>query len=111
MGLGQRNARRHDTVGIRRHAVVSEDYWDFRPQQHVMTLDGFPGIVAAVLDGPHPGSEVYEVVLDRGLGGGHYSSGQLRPLEHVTASEGTAAVDYPELSGVLESHPDPAAKV
>lgn len=107
MSLGNRNAKVHETVGFQRHAVVSADYADFRVQQQVMTCDGFPGIVAAVEDGPYPGTEAYRVELDNGLGGGLYTSGQLEPLEHTTATvETTAATDYPELGSILSDRPD-----
>lgn len=107
MGLGNRNARRHETVGFQKNAVNSADYADFRVDQTVMTVDGFPGVVTAVLDGPAPGTEAYDVTLNNGLGGGQYTASQLRPLEHTTASgDHTAATDYPELGDILDRRPD-----
>jgi 8-oxo-dGTP pyrophosphatase MutT (NUDIX family) len=110
MGLGQRGARRHETSGAHKHAGVrSEDYWDFAPDQHVMTVDGVGGIVTAVLDGPYPGNETYEVTLDSGLGGGQYTASQLSASDRTTASvDHTAADDYPELGSILSERPDPA---
>lgn len=109
MSLGRRTARQHETVAsVRATAGVrSEDYWDFKPGQAVMTVDGFPGTVTAVQDGPFPGSEAYIVTLANGLGGGEYRAGELSPLAATTAStEHTAADDYPELGTVLVDRPD-----
>jgi len=111
MSLGSRRASRHDTEAQRKlGGVRSEDYWDHRPGQRVMTCDGVPGVVVAVLDGFHPGNESYEVRLDGGMGGGLYASGQLRSAQgQVEAgSAQSAATDYPELSTVLRERPDPA---
>lgn len=109
MGLGGRSARRHQTASAHKNAVVSEDFWDFHPQQSVMTIDGIGGVVAAVQDGPYPGTEVYDVVLDNGLGGGQYTASQLSARGDVTASvEHTAIEDYPELGTILSDRPDPA---
>lgn len=108
MSLGSRTAR-HDTEASRRHAVVSEQYYDFQPNQRVITLDGIPGIVTAVWDGPVPGNEEYEVTLDRGMGGGAYTASQLTATEQTTASEHRQAnQDYPELGTILSDRPDPA---
>lgn len=107
MGLGSRNAATHETIGVQKHAVVSEEFADFRTGQHVMTVDGYPGVVTAVLDGPFPGTEAYDVTLDNEMGGGMYTTGQLSPLEHTTAStEHTADQDYPELAEILTQRPD-----
>ncbi|MEU6362304.1 hypothetical protein [Streptomyces albidoflavus] len=101
--------RHHETLGVQRLAVRSEDYWEYRPEQRVQTSDGLPGVVQAVLDGPFPGSEEYHVVLDRGMGGGRYTASQLRPAAATTAAmEQTAAADYPELAQILVERPDPA---
>ena len=109
MGLGSRQARLHSIAAVQKEALDSSVYWDFKPEQHVMTTDGVPGVVTAVLDGPVPGSEAYEVILDNGLGGGQYTASQLRNADRVTASEHvTAAEDYPELGSVLQERPDPA---
>jgi hypothetical protein len=103
----QRTARQHTTLQATA-GVNSEDYFDFRPKQRVMTADGYPGRVEAVHDGPHAGSEAYEVVLDGGMGGGLYASSQL----HALADDAhTAAGDYPELEDVLSARPDPAKQV
>ncbi|MFF7198156.1 hypothetical protein ACFZAM_31170 [Streptomyces sp. NPDC008079] len=112
MGLQRegRQSHRHETVGVQALAGVhSEDYYEYQPLQHVMTTDGFPGVVTAVHDGPHPGAEDYEVTLDGGMGGGSYTASQLSPAPVSTAAlEGTAAADYPELSRILVDRPDPA---
>ncbi|MFE6000278.1 hypothetical protein ACFQ6C_26015 [Streptomyces sp. NPDC056454] len=101
--------RQHETLGVQRLAVRSEDYWDFQPEQRVHTADGYPGRVTAVTDGPFPGSEEYQVVLDHGMGGGAYTASQLRPAGSTTAAmEQTAAADYPELAQILVERPDPA---
>jgi hypothetical protein len=99
----------HQTLGVQRLAVRSEDYWEYKPEQRVQTIDGVTGVVKHVADGPFPGSEEYEVVLDRGLGGGRYTASQLSPAPITAeAMEQTAAVDYPELSEILVERPDPA---
>ncbi|MFI0967094.1 hypothetical protein ACH4S8_37770 [Streptomyces sp. NPDC021080] len=99
----------HQTLGMQRLAVHAEDYWEYKPDQRVQTTDGLPGTVKAVLDGPYPGSEEYQVELDRGMGGGAYTASQLRPAAATTAAmEQTAAADYPELSQILVERPDPA---
>ena len=82
----RRSARRHQA------GVESEEYWDFQPGQRVMTPEGFPGKVAEVQDGPHPGAEQYVVELDNDMGGGEYGPSELRPLEDTTAAK-TAAAD------------------
>lgn len=99
----------HDTVGTRKHAVRSEDWWLYKPGQHVQTVDG-PGRVDAVHDGPFPGSEEYEIALDGGLGGGRYDSRQIiGAVTHTQAStEHLASDDYPELGTLLHDRPDPA---
>jgi hypothetical protein len=99
----------HQTLGMQRLAVHAEDYWEYKPEQRVQTTDGLPGTVKAVLDGPYPGSEEYQVELDKGMGGGAYTASQLRPAAATTAAmEQTAAADYPELSQILVERPDPA---
>ncbi|MDQ1041378.1 hypothetical protein QFZ75_007880 [Streptomyces sp. V3I8] len=101
--------RTHQTLGVQRLAVHAEDWWDFKPGQAVQTTDGLPGTVKAVLDGPFPGSEEYQVELDRGMGGGAYTASQLSPASVATAAlEQTAAADYPELAQILTERPDPA---
>lgn len=107
MGLGNRNARQHETVGFQKNAMVSANYADFAVDQRVMTIDGFPGVVAAIEDGPFPGTEGYQVVLDNNQGGGLYTTSQLSPMDAVTAStDHTAAEDYPELGDILSRRPD-----
>lgn len=112
MGLGNRYAsvRRtidHDTVGLRAQAVNAELWHEFHKGQHVQTVDGISGVVAAVEDGPYPGSEQYVVELDRGLGGGAYTAGQLTALGPTQASEvHTAVDDYPEMGNILHDRPD-----
>ena len=79
MGLGSRNATKHDTA-MSRHAVQSELFADFREGQRVKTIDGIHGTVAAIEDGPFPGTEAYRVTLDHGLGGGLYVTSQLTAI-------------------------------
>jgi hypothetical protein len=108
-GMFERSKRpEHQTLGVQRLAVRSEDYWDFKPEQRVKTIDGVTGVVRHVEDGPFPGSEEYEVELEHGMGGGKYTASQLSPAPITTsAMEQTAAADYPELAEVLVERPDP----
>jgi hypothetical protein len=103
----------HDTLGVQKTGgVSSEDYWDFKPTQRVMTVDGILGTVEAVFDGPWPGAEEYQVVLDDGMGGGSYVASQLSTAAQTTASEHhLASDDYEELGTVLFDRPDPARQV
>lgn len=89
--------------------VRPEDYWDFQPGEHVMTIDGFPGVVELVEDGPIAGAENYVVKLDSGMGGGNYSSSMLSkmPTSRAAAGMHLAVEDYPELGGILDERPDP----
>jgi hypothetical protein len=114
MSLSKRQERaKHETVGVQKTGGVDPTlWWDFAPEQRVMTIDGVMGTVTAVLDGPYPGYEEYEVVLDHGLGGGSYTASQLREAGTVTASEHhLASDDYPEMGTILHERPDPAKKV
>jgi hypothetical protein len=100
----RRQGRLHQTVA----AQQSEVYWDYHPDQRVMTIDG-PGRVVAVSDGPFPGAEEYEIRLEGGLGGGTYGPGQITAATTVEAStEHLASDDYPELGTILHDRPDPA---
>jgi hypothetical protein len=111
MGLGSRNATKHDIEAQRKLAGVDPTiYWDHRPGDRVMTCDGYPGVVTAVHDGPHAGSEEYQVKLDNGIGGGAYVTGQLNPISSSTEASTvhTADQDYPELGNLLHERPDPA---
>jgi len=101
---------------------------DFAVGQRVMTVDGIPGVITEVLDGPYPQTEAYEVVLDDGMGGGQYATRDLSALDAVTATrtvQGTSDVevaaqvgnglhlaseDYPELGEILVERP-PLARV
>jgi rubredoxin len=127
----RRTSRRHE-AGISQEE--SESYWAFRPGQHVMTVDGIPGTVTEVQDGPYPGTEQYLVTLDNGLGGGEYDASDLSDLgagttastyedakqrfadnvmdeynrlsaEAVGEEPVTAASDYPELAEILHTRP------
>jgi 8-oxo-dGTP pyrophosphatase MutT (NUDIX family) len=109
----------HQTAVMQRHAGVPvEELTDFRTGDHVMTVDGFPGKVTAVLYGPYQASESYQVELDGGMGGGDYSPGQLTAYEGKTSArveavdvtaaipveastDHTANIDYPELENIL----------
>lgn len=80
-------------------------YSDYRPRQRVMTVDGFPGTVISVQEGP--ASNNIEVVLDNGMGGGTYDDSMLSPLNERAASvDRTASDDYPELGSILTDRPD-----
>lgn len=83
----RRSARRHQA------GVVSEDYYAFPVGAKVLTVEGFPGTVIEVEDGPFAGDEQYIVELDGGMGGGAYSSSELSPVdgdETVTAKTATS---------------------
>jgi 8-oxo-dGTP pyrophosphatase MutT (NUDIX family) len=89
--------------------VRSEDYWEYQLGEHVMTIDGFPGVVEQVEDGPIAGAENYVVKLDNGMGGGNYSASMLArmPTSRSAAGVHLAVEDYPELGGILDERPDP----
>jgi hypothetical protein len=110
---GRHEHARHETVGVQKQGGVDPTLWyDFKPQQRVMTIDGILGIVTAVSDGPYPGYEEYQVTLDHGMGGGAYTSSQLREADKVTASDHhVASDDYPEMGSILFDRPDPGKKV
>lgn len=92
--------------------VHAELWWDYRPGQRVMTREGVAGTVQAVQDGSQPGDETYLVSLDAGLGGGEYGPSELAPLgETATATLGTAAEHYPELTDILADRPPMAPSV
>lgn len=83
--------RLHKTAG-----VETEAWWEHRPGDRVMTVEGIAGTVTAVEDGPSAGNEQYVVELDGGLGGGDYGPGELRSLEGTTAHKTARWVDTPE---------------
>lgn len=107
---GRQERAKHDTVGVQKTGGVDTSiWWDFRPEQRVMTVDGILGTVTAVLDGPYPGYEEYQVVLDDNMGGGAYTASQLREATNVTAVDHhMASDDYPEMGSILFDRPDPA---
>lgn len=96
-------------MNLRREAIASSDYWEFQPGERVMTIDGYPGVVELVEDGPIAGAENYVVKLDNGLGGGNYSASMLTkmPTSRSAAGIHLATDDYPELGTVIEDRPDP----
>lgn len=107
MSLGRREARHQTSASAKVAGVEPSSDWDFQPGQRVQTVDGLPGIVSAVEDGPVRGAEGYQVTLDDGMGGGLYTSSQLTAEPHTTAVvEHTAADDYPELEDILTTRPD-----
>ena len=107
MSLGRREARHQSVAAAHVAGVEPSADWDFQPGQRVQTVDGLPGRVTAVQDGPVRGTEGYEVTLDDGLGGGLYTASQLSPAPSTEASlQETAAADYPELEEVLQTRPD-----
>jgi len=121
----------HETLGMLKQALVGEVFRAFNEGDRVMTIDGLPGKIAAVLDGPYPQTEVYEVTLDGGAGGGKYTAGQLSKLstpattaaldtdeeelargdssDDLNPIEATtyhvAVEDYPELGSILHERP------
>ena len=103
--------QRHETVAHQHLAGLDpEVQWDFRPGQRVMTRDGLPGVVTAVLDGPYPSTEIYEVELDGGMGGGSYGTSDLSALADGISSTASAdghvaSEDYPELEDILVRRP------
>src|SRR4051812_11183716 len=106
MGLGSRVGAQHQTAALAATSVRSADYYDFTPGQRVMTVDGYPGVVTAVRDGPGPGHQANEGTPHGGMGGGLYSTSHLRPAVQNTAAGRSASDDYPELREILESRPD-----
>lgn len=113
-----RKTANHETAVARKNAVLAEEVTDYRTGDRVMTVDGFPGRVTAVLFGPYQNTESYQVVLDGGMGGGDYAPGQLSPIRQTTSSrieaseilasipveavtDHTANIDYPELETIL----------
>lgn len=79
---------------------------DYAVGQRVMTVEGYPGTVTDVLEGPGDLTTVM-VDLDNGMGGGEYAEGELQPLNQTDSSridasvEHTAVDDYPELGSIL----------
>lgn len=109
MSLGNRNAKRHETTAAQKVAGIDPSvYWDFKPGETVMTVDGFLGQVTAVHDGPIAGTEEYDVTLQNNMGGGRYTASQLQAaVSREGATANTASIDYPELAEVLQQRPDP----
>lgn len=91
------------------------DEAEFHPGQRVLTVEGYPGVVAAVQDGPRPGAETYVVDLDGGMGGGEYGAQELAPITptaqvtalDVVSADLVASTWYPELGTTLVDHPPP----
>ena len=111
--------QRHQTAAHQHLAGLDPEVFSaFKVGQRVMTRDGLPGVVEAVLDGPYPSTEAYEVVLDGGMGGGTYGPSDLTSMgEKISATaslddedeEGStahvASEDYPELTDILVRRP------
>lgn len=111
--------QRHQTAAHQHLAGLDPEVFSaFKVGQRVMTRDGLPGVVEAVLDGPYPSTEAYEVVLDGGMGGGTYGPSDLTSMgEKISATaslddedeEGStahvASEDYPELADILVRRP------
>ena len=97
--------------GQRRTAATPEYlYADFRPGQRVTSIEGFPGVVTEVLEGP--GNNTIVVRLDNGMGGGAYRESELTSLNTTKASGShTADQDYPELGTILTDRPDLKASI
>src|SRR5690606_41400524 len=94
----------HQTAAAMRFDAEQE--YDYVPGDRVMTIDGIPGTVVAVNDGPFRGNEEYEISLDDGLGGGFYTYSQIRG--RVNENLYTDDRDYPELAAGLRKDPDTA---
>jgi hypothetical protein len=79
----------------------------FKEGQQVMTIDGVPGTVTAVQDGPVAGNENYDVTLINGLGGGQYTASQLTSMgtPTVASEHHLASDDYEELRDILVQRP------
>lgn len=106
--LGRRDARHHDTDAARKVAGVDPRlWWEHKPGDRVLTVEGLIGTVDAVEDGPFPGAEQYLVTLDNGLGGGEYGPSELRaaPTRQAASEQHLASEDYPELADILVERP------
>lgn len=109
-------------------AMSTEDWFDFRVGERVMTREGIVGTVTELLEGPTAGSETYIVVLDNGLGGGEYGRNDLSSIGPAVTSLGVgthdatfdaegsfealaeghfASEDYPELAEIIVRRPPP----
>lgn len=109
MGL-RRDAHRHQA------GTDAEVFTTYAVGQPVMTIDGLPGVIVSVSQGPYQQTERYEVVLDDGLGGGTYDTRELQPLadvvstasvvERVTADYVPVTVDDPNLHVASEDYPE-----
>lgn len=99
MSLGH---RKHATVGVQKHA--GEPQTDYSPQQRVMTVDGYMGVVTAVTK--TRGTEEYSVTLDGGMGGGTYTAAQITAAPHEAVGHHMASDDYPALTNILNERPD-----
>lgn len=102
MSLGDRYTARHERVTLNRVAGVDETiYWDFQPGQRVRVKEGYQGRVTDVLSGPIGGAEIYEVVLDGGMGGGKYDASELTTVteETKTASVSRTGTPSPRIVG------------
>ena len=77
--LGSRS-RRHQSS---KEAVNAESTYAFQQGERVITIEGYPGIVEGVIAGPYPGSEIYMVKLDGGMGGGQYADTELSMGRHL----------------------------
>lgn len=106
MSLGRRDAHaKHENNGVQKESATLDA--EYLPTQKVMTVDGFVGTVTAVYTTPFGGEE-YDVILDGGMGGGLYTSSQLRnvPTQHEAIGVHVASDDYPVLKDILVERPD-----
>lgn len=110
MTLGRRNASKHDTLGVQHATGYHNSPNEYEVGQEVVTIDGFPGKVIRVEDADLRGNENYHVELNDGLGGGEYSTSQLRPMTSSKTIEAVAgnlaSDDYAELTEILVERPD-----
>lgn len=95
---------------------------DYSVGDRVMTVEGYPGTVDDIHEGPGDLTTVF-VTLDNGMGGGEYAEAEIQPLTgskyaqaHTTAQQAaiieagvthTAADDYPELGTILSDRLPP----
>jgi len=125
----ERKIVRH-AVGAAAHEAALDA--EFHVGQRVVTIDGIAGRIQFITGSFSPGIAEYQVTLDNGMGGGTYTSSQLRavpdsyrapsgPQSHLPAGV-TAALeaeaaeihlaseDYPEMGSILHDRPDPAGQ-
>ena len=99
------------------HTAGAGPLADFTVGQRVMTVEGYPGTVTDIHEGPADLTTIF-VSLDNAMGGGEYAEAELTPIAQQQGSlsaavveagvEHTAADDYPELGSILTDRLPPA---